>query len=107
MSEYPWNKKNNTFTWLSSLYNPFNGLETYVTQLEALLREVKKSLGFFLITSGLGKKVLNWTPWDYSYSKNSISTVVNIYMCHWLLRNTTPNPLQRQNNMWNLFKVNI
>ena len=22
-SEYPWNKKNNTFTWLSSLYNPF------------------------------------------------------------------------------------
>ena len=26
MSEYPWNKKNNTFTWLSSLYNPFHGL---------------------------------------------------------------------------------
>ena len=24
MSEYPWNKKNNTFTWLSSLYNSFN-----------------------------------------------------------------------------------
>ena len=24
MSEYPWNKKNNTFTWLSSLYNLFN-----------------------------------------------------------------------------------
>ena len=23
MSEYPWNKRNNTFTWLSSLYNPF------------------------------------------------------------------------------------
>ena len=23
MSEYPWNKKNNTFTWLSSPYNPF------------------------------------------------------------------------------------
>ena len=23
MSEYPWNEKNNTFTWLSSLYNPF------------------------------------------------------------------------------------
>ena len=23
MSEYPWNKKNITFTWLSSLYNPF------------------------------------------------------------------------------------
>ena len=22
MSEYPWNEKNNTFTWLSSLYNP-------------------------------------------------------------------------------------
>ena len=26
MSEYPWNKNNNTFTWLSSLYNPFKGL---------------------------------------------------------------------------------
>ena len=24
MSEYSWNKKNVTFTWLSSLYNPFN-----------------------------------------------------------------------------------
>ena len=23
MSEYPGNEKNNTFTWLSSLYNPF------------------------------------------------------------------------------------
>ena len=23
MSEYPWNEKNNTFKWLSSLYNPF------------------------------------------------------------------------------------
>ena len=26
MSEYPWNEKNNTITWLNSLYNPFNGL---------------------------------------------------------------------------------
>ena len=25
MSEYPWNEKNNIFTWLSSLYNPFKG----------------------------------------------------------------------------------
>ena len=24
MSEYPWNEKNNTFTWLGSYYNPFN-----------------------------------------------------------------------------------
>ena len=24
MSDYPWNKKNITFTWLSSFYNPFN-----------------------------------------------------------------------------------
>ena len=23
MSQYPWNEKNNTFTWLSSFYNPF------------------------------------------------------------------------------------
>ena len=23
MSEYPWNVKDNTFTWLHSLYNPF------------------------------------------------------------------------------------
>ena len=23
MSKYPWNEKNNTFTWLSSLYDPF------------------------------------------------------------------------------------
>ena len=25
MSEYPWKEKNNTFTWLNSLYNPVNG----------------------------------------------------------------------------------
>ena len=25
MSEYPWNEKNNTLTWLSSLYNHFKG----------------------------------------------------------------------------------
>ena len=25
MSEYPWNEKNNTFTWLSSFYNPSKG----------------------------------------------------------------------------------
>ena len=25
MSQYPWNEKNNTFTWLSSLYNLFKG----------------------------------------------------------------------------------
>ena len=24
MSKYPWNMKNITFTWFSSLYNPFN-----------------------------------------------------------------------------------
>ena len=23
MSDYPWNEKNDTFTWLSTLYNPF------------------------------------------------------------------------------------
>ena len=27
MSEYSWNKKNNIFTWLSSLYNPFNTIK--------------------------------------------------------------------------------
>ena len=24
MLEYPWSEKNNIFTWLSSLYSPFN-----------------------------------------------------------------------------------
>ena len=28
MSEYPCNEKNNTFAWLSSLYNPFNPFHT-------------------------------------------------------------------------------
>ena len=26
MLQYPWNDKNNTFTWPSSLYNPFKSL---------------------------------------------------------------------------------
>ena len=29
MSEFPWDKKNNTFTWLSSLYNAFKGYLCY------------------------------------------------------------------------------
>ena len=27
MSEYPWSEKNNTFTWLSCLYNPFKSMQ--------------------------------------------------------------------------------
>ena len=34
MSEYPWNKKNNTFTWLSSLYNPFKIQKTIWNNLK-------------------------------------------------------------------------
>ena len=30
MSEYPWNEKSNTFTWLSSLYNPFKKKKIYL-----------------------------------------------------------------------------
>ena len=29
MSEYPWNEKNNIFTWLSSLYNPFKAFNYF------------------------------------------------------------------------------
>ena len=29
MSEYPWNEKNNTFTWISSLYNPFKSFGNF------------------------------------------------------------------------------
>ena len=29
MSEYPWNEKNNKFSWLSSLYNIFNTVELH------------------------------------------------------------------------------
>ena len=40
MSEYPWNKKNITFTWLSSLYNPFKKLFCFS---ETIARQVKSS----------------------------------------------------------------
>ena len=50
MSEYPWNEKNHTFTWLSSLYNPFNAADAHksikdfcVIQVELLgMKFVKK-----------------------------------------------------------------
>ena len=29
MSEYPWNEKNNTFAWFSSLYNPFKAISSF------------------------------------------------------------------------------
>ena len=33
MSDYLWNKKNNTFTWLRSLYNPFKAGYIFWTQV--------------------------------------------------------------------------
>ena len=33
MSEYPWDEKSNTFTWLSSLYNLFKGLTSAAEQV--------------------------------------------------------------------------
>ena len=39
MWEYPWNEKNNTFTWLSSLYNPFNPLSTSLTKWSNTLKQ--------------------------------------------------------------------
>ena len=43
MSEYPRNKKNNTFTWLSSLYNPLE--EIFV---KSLFNPDKSTLKFLL-----------------------------------------------------------
>ena len=38
MSEYPWNEKNNTFTWLSLLFNPFK--MNWETTLRRLIFEL-------------------------------------------------------------------
>ena len=37
MSEHPWKKKNNKFTWLSSLYNPFKCDESLLSMLPNFL----------------------------------------------------------------------
>ena len=42
MSDSPWNEKNNTFTWLSSLYNPFK-LKVAAIFLKNCQGEIKKS----------------------------------------------------------------
>ena len=51
MSEYSWNKKNNTFTWLSSLYSPFkdalSGLTQYLAN-ESNLEMMKNAFYFTL-----------------------------------------------------------
>ena len=36
MSEYRWNKKNNTFTWLSSFYNPFENWDKVFCKIISL-----------------------------------------------------------------------
>ena len=36
MLEYPWNEKNNTFKWLSSLYNPFKAQILHNLKLKEL-----------------------------------------------------------------------
>ena len=55
MSEYPSNKKYNTFTWLSSLYNPFN---------EIILEALRCSMKNLLITS------YRKTPMQKNYFRN-------------------------------------
>ena len=47
MSEYPWKEKNNTFTWLSSLYNPFKSRyfeeHLQMTASENVLMKLRKN----------------------------------------------------------------
>ena len=46
MSEYPWNEKNNTFTWLSSLYNAFGRWSKYQNyKMSKYHNQVKISMG--------------------------------------------------------------
>ena len=40
MSEYPWNEKNNTFTWLSSLYNPFKRQSNKIVKHTQIIRRL-------------------------------------------------------------------
>ena len=55
MSQYPWNKKNNTFTWLSSLYNPFNPLlqDLFAIFNENLLQQIVTLVLFSIIQDSL------------------------------------------------------
>ena len=48
--------------------------------LEALRSKGKRFLALFLITFGLGNKLLNWTLWDYSYSKDYFDRFEYLYM---------------------------
>ena len=45
MSEYPWNKNNNKFTWLSSLYNPFKcQSHKMVTHTQTICQQIADEL---------------------------------------------------------------
>ena len=64
MSEYLRNEKNNTFTWLSSLYNPFKHLAPRKREMQ--YNEIKKNaiLNFTNLSS-------NWDTWNFSERNNS------------------------------------
>ena len=47
MSEYPWNEKNNTFTWLNSLHNPFKDFAIFwISQKQSVSEVLKKRCSF-------------------------------------------------------------
>ena len=48
MSEYPWNKKNNTFTWHSSLFNPFKSKPWITLGLQKSISVKNKLLTKFI-----------------------------------------------------------
>ena len=50
MSEYPRNQKNNTFTWLNSLYNPFNVNFEHISQRALTIRNLGTHFFVNLIT---------------------------------------------------------
>ena len=74
MSEYPWNKKNNTFTWLSSLYNPFNVIRTHKAAMAFHTRLIKKFIRSLL------KFPATWSSSKLKYYKTRIYYLIIVGM---------------------------
>ena len=99
MSEYPWNKKNETFTWLSSLYNPFKGsavtLWSFPSDLNSFwnffecevvginVEVILSSWNFLCVKNWIGVEEF-FQP--FHLTNQRIRTVVHISLVYWRRR---------------------
>ena len=94
----PWNEKNITLTWFSSLYSPFKSFWENVAKLRAcFLKKTKFEVMFRFISAILGSNISRYSPvqsqqwkhqinvWNIMFKVNNKNTRTTSVMSFWCL----------------------